>query len=201
LKGVYLEVYDGDFISIRGRSGVGKTTLLRILGLLDNPDRCRVRVFGRDCRSLSDRDRADIRLRYIGFVYQFFNLIPTLTVLENVELPLALSGVGWRGRRARAMELLEYFDLSHLAYRMPNTLSGGERQRVAIVRALVNNPRLVLADEPTSSLDDENARLVLNLLEEANRMGATVVVTTTDLSEKMPSDRDYILRDGVLVRM
>ena len=84
---------------------------------------------------------------------------------------------------------------------MPNTLSGGERQRVAIVRALVNNPRLVLADEPTSSLDDENARLVLNLLEEANRMGATVVVTTTDLSEKMPSDRDYILRDGVLVRM
>ncbi|MEM2887758.1 MAG: ATP-binding cassette domain-containing protein, partial [Candidatus Bathyarchaeia archaeon] len=108
---------------------------------------------------------------------------------------------GWRGRRARAMELLEYFDLSHLACNLAKTLSGGERQRVAIVRALVNNPRLVLADEPTSSLDDENARLVLNLLEEANRMGATVVVTTTDLSEKMPSDRDYILRDGVLVRM
>lgn len=201
MKGVYLEVYEGDFISIRGRSGVGKTTLLKLIGLLDKPDRGVVRVFGRDCGSLSDRERADIRLRYIGFVYQFFNLIPTLTVLENVELPLALSGVGRRERRARAMKLLEYFDLSHLAYRMPSTLSGGEKQRIAIVRALVNNPRLILADEPTSSLDDENSRLVLNLLEEANRMGATIIVTTTDLTERIPSDRDYMLRDGVLVRI
>lgn len=166
--------------------------------MLEQPDRGRVIVFGRGYESLSDRERSDIRLHRIGFVYQFFNLIPTLTVLENVELPLALAGVGRGGRRSRAIELLDRFDLSHLAYRMPSTLSGGERQRIAIVRALANNPKLILADEPTSSLDDENTELVLNLLKDANRMGSTIVLTTTDLDEEIPSSRDYILRDGVL---
>ncbi|MCS7113559.1 MAG: ATP-binding cassette domain-containing protein [Nitrososphaerota archaeon] len=198
LRGVCLEVREGDFISIRGKSGVGKTTLLKLLGLLEEPDRGRVIVFGRDYESLSDRERSDIRLHRIGFVYQFFNLIASLTVLENVELPLALAGVGRGERRARAIELLDRFDLTHLAYRMPSTLSGGEKQRIAIVRALANNPKLILADEPTSSLDEENTRLVLNLLEDANRMGAAIVITTTDLSERIPSDRDYVLRDGTL---
>lgn len=198
LRGVCLEVREGDFISIRGKSGVGKTTLLKLLGLLEEPDRGRVIVFGRDYESLSDRERSDIRLHRIGFVYQFFNLITSLTVLENVELPLALAGVSRGERRARAIELLDRFDLTHLAYRMPSTLSGGEKQRIAIVRALANNPKLILADEPTSSLDEENTRLVLNLLEDANRMGAAIVITTTDLSERIPSDRDYVLRDGTL---
>ncbi|MCX8161710.1 MAG: ATP-binding cassette domain-containing protein [Candidatus Bathyarchaeota archaeon] len=198
LRGVCLEVREGDFISIRGKSGVGKTTLLKLLGLLEEPGRGRVIVFGRDYESLSDRERSDIRLHRIGFVYQFFNLIASLTVLENVELPLALAGVGRGERRARAIELLDRFDLTHLAYRMPSTLSGGEKQRIAIVRALANNPKLILADEPTSSLDEENTRLVLNLLEDANRMGAAIVITTTDLSERIPSDRDYVLRDGTL---
>lgn len=198
LRGIHLEIYEDDFISIRGKSGVGKTTLLKLLGLLEKPDRGRIIVFGKDYESLSDRERSDIRLHRIGFIYQFFNLIPTLTVLENIELPLALAGIGRSERRVRAMKLLDRFNLSHLAYRMPTTLSGGERQRIAVIRALANNPKLILADEPTSSLDDENTEIVLNLLKDVNRMGTAIVITTTDISENIPSTRDYILRDGVL---
>jgi putative ABC transport system ATP-binding protein len=137
---------------------------------------------------------------YIGFIFQFFNLIPSLTVLENVELPLALAGVGWRERRKRALDLLEYFGLAGLAWRFPNTLSGGERQRVAIIRALSNSPKIILADEPTSSIDDENSQLLMNLLTEINRgRKVTIILTTTDLYEKLPADRSFLLREGQLI--
>ncbi|MEM0336277.1 MAG: ABC transporter ATP-binding protein [Thermofilum sp.] len=202
LRGVDLVVGEGEFVSIRGKSGVGKTTLLKIIGLLEPPDKGDVRLFGRSVNGLGDSERSRIRLYQVGFVFQFFNLIPSLTVLENIELPLALAGVGKKERRERAMELLRYFSLEELAGRFPDTLSGGERQRIAVVRALANNPRVVLADEPTSSLDEENSRLVVELLKKVNReRGVAVVVTTTDLYEKLPTHRDYLLRDGRLYEM
>jgi putative ABC transport system ATP-binding protein len=200
LRGVDLSVREGDFVSIRGRSGAGKTTLLKIMGLLEVPDRGEVKLLGRDVGKLGDGERSEARLRYIGFVFQFFNLIPSLTVLENVELPLALAGVKRGERRRRALELLERFSLTHLADRFPETLSGGERQRVAIIRALANDPRIVLADEPTSSLDDENSKLVMDLLAEVNaERRVAIVLTTTDLYERLPTNRDLVLKDGRLI--
>lgn len=200
LRGVDLSVKEGDFVSIRGKSGAGKTTLLKIVGLLETPSKGEVRLLGRDVSKLSDGERSEARLRYIGFVFQFFNLIPSLTVLENVELPLALAGVGKRERRRRALELLECFGLTHLVDRFPEALSGGERQRVAIIRALANDPRIVLADEPTSSLDDENSKLVMDLLAEVNaERRVAIVLTTTDLYERLPTNRDFVLKDGRLI--
>ena len=200
LRGVDLSVREGDFVSIRGRSGAGKTTLLKIMGLLEVPDRGEVRLLGRDVGKWDDGERSEARLRYVGFVFQFFNLIPSLTVLENVELPLALAGVKRGERRRRALELLERFSLTHLADRFPETLSGGERQRVAIIRALANDPRIVLADEPTSSLDDENSKLVMDLLAEINaERRVAIVLTTTDLYERLPTNRDLVLKDGRLI--
>jgi putative ABC transport system ATP-binding protein len=202
LRGVDLVVEEGDFVSIRGKSGVGKTTLLKIMGLLEAPDRGEVKLFGRDVSELSDDERSELRLHCIGFVFQFFNLIPSLTVFENIELPLALAGVKRRERRRRALELLERFGLTALADRFPETLSGGERQRVAIMRALVNNPRVILADEPTSSLDDESSKLVLDLLAEINaQKKVAIVLTTTDLYERLPANRDFVLKDGRLVEL
>ena len=202
LKGINLRVEEGEFISIRGKSGVGKTTLLKIIGLLEPLDRGRIKILGRDASELNDDEKSYIRLKGIGFIFQFFNLIPTLTVIENIELPLALLGVNKFRRKKRALELLDYFDLKYLAYRFPTTLSGGERQRVAIIRALVNNPRIILADEPTTSLDDENTRLVHELLEKINKeRNITIIMTTTDLYEKLPTHRDYILKDGRLYEL
>ncbi|MEM2045831.1 MAG: ATP-binding cassette domain-containing protein, partial [Candidatus Bathyarchaeia archaeon] len=135
----------------------------------------------------------------IGFIFQFFNLIPTLTVLENIELPLALAGVKKQERIKRAQELLQYFELSNLAQRFPETLSGGEKQRIAVIRALINNPKIILADEPTSSIDEENSNLLINLLKKINtEKNVTILLTTTDLYEKLPTTRDYILKDGRL---
>jgi putative ABC transport system ATP-binding protein len=201
LRGVDLAAEEGDFISIRGKSGAGKTTLLKIIGLLDAPDKGEVKIFGRSVNGLSDNERSELRLRYIGFIFQFFNLIPSLTVLENVELPLALAGVGWRERRQRALGLLEYFGLAGLAGRFPDTLSGGERQRVAIVRALANSPKIILADEPTSSIDDENSKLLMNLLTKISReRRVTIILTTTDLYEELPANRDLLLKEGRLIK-
>lgn len=200
LRGVNLRVKEGDFIAIRGKSGVGKTTLLRIMALLELSDGGDVRFFGRLASALSDDERSELRLRYIGFIFQLFNLIPSLTVLENIEVPMALAGICRRERRRRALELLEYFGLTGLANRFPNTLSGGERQRIAIIRALTNNPKVILADEPTSSLDDENSELTVELLAKINReKKVAIVMTTTDLYEKLPSTRNYILKEGHLI--
>lgn len=199
LKGVSLKVGEGEFVAIRGRSGAGKTTLLKIIGLLEPPDKGEVKLFGRPVNKLNDGEKSSIRLHKIGFVFQFFNLIPSLTVLENIELPLALAGVGKNERRRRAYKLLEYFGLTDLASRFPETLSGGERQRIAVIRALANSPKLILADEPTSSLDDENSSMLMELLSRINREdGVTIILTTTDLYEDIPSDKDYMLKDGRL---
>jgi putative ABC transport system ATP-binding protein len=202
LKNINLTVKEGDFISIRGKSGVGKTTLLKIIGLLEMPDKGEVKLLGRKVNGLSDDEKSELRLHKIGFVFQFFNLIPSLTVLENIELPLALAGIDKHKRRQRAHELLEYFGLTSLEGRFPETLSGGERQRIAIIRALVNNPKIILADEPTSSIDDENSQLLMDLLNKINKeRKVTIIMTTTDLYEKLPTNRDFILKDGHIIEL
>lgn len=199
LKGVELAVEQGQFISIRGKSGMGKTTLLKIIGLLEPYDTGELRLLGRDIDGLGDNQKSGIRLNQIGFVFQFFNLISSLSVSENIELPLALAGIKKGERKQRANELLKYFDLTGLSERFPESLSGGERQRIAVIRALAKNPAIILADEPTSSLDEENSNLLMDLLAAVNRdKKVTVVLTTTDQYEKLPVTRDYLLKDGYI---
>jgi ABC-type lipoprotein export system ATPase subunit len=199
LKSIDLTIREGEFVSIRGKSGAGKTNLFKILGLLQIPTHGTVTYLGQDTRTLKDDQKASLRLHQFGLVFQFFNLLPTLSVMENIELPMALAGVKKPQRRARATELLRYFGLELLAGRSPESLSGGERQRVALIRALVNRPRVLLADEPTSSLDDENSGLVWDMLGRINREeGVTVVATSTDLYEKARLGVAYVLRNGVL---
>jgi putative ABC transport system ATP-binding protein len=151
---------------------------------------------------LKDDELSDMRLHHIGFVFQFFNLIPSLTVLENIELPLALAGKKKNERKERAIQLLRYFELEHLSERYPENLSGGERQRTAVIRALTNNPDIILADEPLSSLDDENTELLMNLLKKINEdHNVTIVMTTTDLYGKLPTTADYFLRNGTIIEV
>jgi ABC-type lipoprotein export system ATPase subunit len=201
LKSLDLTVNQGEFILIRGKSGAGKTNLFKIIGLLELPTKGTVELFGKNIHALSEDEKASLRLHQLGLVFQFFNLLSSLTVMENIELPMALAGLKKHVRRERAFELLRYFGLTGLAERFPESLSGGERQRVAVIRALVNRPKLLLADEPTSSLDDENSQLLMDMLYKINREDkVTVIVTTTDLYEKLPSMNDYILKSGVLQR-
>ena len=197
LKNVSLRIGEGEFVSVRGKSGAGKTTLLKILGLLEEADEGEVNILGQTISRLNDEQKSFIRLHSIGFIFQFFNLIPTLTVIENIELPLALAGKSKKERRERAIELLKHFNLANLAQRFPETLSGGERQRIATIRALANNPKIILADEPTSNLDDENSKLLIELLKSINReKKVTIILTTTDLYEKLPTNKDFMLKDG-----
>jgi len=202
LKNVSLQIGEGEFVSVRGKSGAGKTTLLKILGLLEEADEGEVNILGQTISRLNDEQKSFIRLHFIGFIFQFFNLIPTLTVIENIELPLALAGKGKKERRERAIELLKHFNLANLAQRFPETLSGGERQRIATIRALANNPKIILADEPTSNLDDENSKLLIELLKSINReKKVTIILTTTDLYEKLPTNKDFMLKDGCIHEM
>ncbi|MEM0358310.1 MAG: ABC transporter ATP-binding protein [Candidatus Bathyarchaeia archaeon] len=199
MKGLNLTVKKGEFVSIRGKSGSGKTTLLKIIGMLEAPDQGEVKILGRSIHTLSDDEKSEMRVQNIGFIFQFFNLIPSLTVLENIELPQALAGIKKPDRQRRALKLLEYFGLTNLSKRFPDTLSGGEKQRIAIIRALANNPKIILADEPTSSIDDENTQLVMEILNKINKeWKVTIILTTTDLYEKLPTTRDYLLKEGRL---
>lgn len=198
LREVSLRLREGEFISIRGKSGVGKTTLLKIIGAMEKPTKGSVKIMGLEPYKLPDPERSRLRLR-IGYVFQLFNLIPHLTALENVELPLAIQGVLKRERRLRALEALKRLGVENLQDRLTKELSGGEKQRIAVARALVNKPRLILADEPTSNLDPENTEIILDiLLEECRRRKASIIITTTDPYEKLPTHRDYILKNGSL---
>jgi putative ABC transport system ATP-binding protein len=195
LDGVDLEVTPGEFVALEGPSGSGKTTLLQLLGALDRPSAGQVVFDGRDLATLGDGDLAELRLRSFGFVFQQFNLIPTLTAVENVEAKLAPVG----GERARALELLDEVGLSHRADHLPAHLSGGEQQRVAIARALSVEPRVVLADEPTGNLDTATGGEIVDLLAGlAAEHGSTVIVATHDPALAARAPRRVRLRDGRL---
>jgi putative ABC transport system ATP-binding protein len=197
LDGVDLAVKDGESVALVGRSGSGKSTLLHLAGGLDRPDEGVVRLRGRDIAGLSIGERARLRRQEIGFIFQFFHLVPGLTVAENVELPLLLDGR--RDRAGRIPELLERLGLGHRGSHHPSQLSGGEMQRTAIARALVAGPTLVLADEPTGNLDSASGEVILDLLVEVvTQAGCALVLVTHDENAARRADRAVHLRDGRL---
>ena len=197
LRGVNLTIEEGEFTAIVGPSGSGKTTMLQLMGCLDRPTGGRIQVNGRDVTQLGPNKRADLRKASIGFVFQFFALIPGLTAYENVELPLLLSGVKKAVRRARANELLEAVGLTDRARHRPDQMSGGEQQRVAIARALSTHPVLVLADEPTANLDTENGRQIMEIMQRLNQQTGTTFVFATHDPRVIPFARRVIeVRDG-----
>jgi putative ABC transport system ATP-binding protein len=200
LRDVDLSIRRGEFAVVHGRSGSGKSTLLNLIGGIDTPTAGEVVVDGVCLTHLAERERTLFRRRHIGFVFQFYNLIPTLTVEENLLLPLELNGRGGRAARAGALALLDHVGLGARAKSFPDRLSGGEQQRVAVARALVHDPLLVLADEPTGNLDAEAARQVLDLLERlTRRIGKTLVMVTHSGDALALADSVYTIHDGRLV--
>ncbi len=198
LAGVSLEIEQGDFVSIMGPSGGGKTTFLNCLGGLDTPDSGEIYLKDRLMNRMSDGELTELRRKEIGFIFQFFNLMPTLTVCENVELPLLLNHSA-KTQNKQVHALLDYVGLLHRARSFPAELSGGEMQRVAIARALVNHPSIVLADEPTGNLDSENGIKILELMKKASvDFSATVVMATHNAQIASYGNRHYELRDGLL---
>ncbi len=198
LRGVDLEVSGGDFVAVMGPSGSGKTTLLHILGCLDRPSAGHYRLAGRDVTELSDRALSRIRARDIGFVFQTFNLIPSLTLQENVALPFAYAGGG--AFRERVRQAMAQVGLSERRDHRPAALSGGEMQRAAIARALAIGPRLILADEPTGNLDTDTTRDILDLFAYMHAGGATIIMVTHDRDVAAVARRRVLLTDGLLVR-
>ena len=201
LDDVDLDVKQGDFIAIAGPSGSGKSTLLHLLGLIDSPTGGDLRVRGQLAQGLGREQRASLRLRTLGFVFQAFNLLPMLTARQNVELAMALAGAGRRERRKRATGLLEQVGLGKRMNHRPAQLSGGERQRVAIARALANEPDVVLADEPTGNLDSRTGREIFDLLERLNAAGQTIVMVTHNLELARRAKRLFEMRDGRIVEV
>ncbi len=200
LRGVDLNIRDGEFTALVGPSGSGKTTLLQLIGLLDQPTSGRVFINGKDATDLNRDQRADLRRASIGFIFQFFALIPTLTAYENIELPLLLNGVKPADRRARVNEMLEAVGLTDRAHHRPDQLSGGQQQRVAVARALSVRPSVVLADEPTANLDTENGRQVMEIMQRLNRdTRTTFVFATHDPRVIKFAKRVVTLRDGLVV--
>jgi putative ABC transport system ATP-binding protein len=199
LADVHLEIRPGEYIAIAGPSGCGKTTLLSILGLLDTPTEGKYTLSSEDVSNLSAADRARIRNRQIGFIFQAFNLIGDLTVYENVELPLTYRGMSSAERKKRVTEALERVGMSHRMKHYPSQLSGGQQQRVAVARAVAGDPAILLADEPTGNLDSTNGEAVMELLRELHRGGATICMVTHDPRYAAHADRGIHLFDGRVV--
>ncbi|HYG57184.1 MAG TPA: ABC transporter ATP-binding protein [Symbiobacteriaceae bacterium] len=198
LQGVSLAVAQGDFVALVGPSGSGKSSLLHLIGAMDTPTRGAVTLAGEDLGRLRGSQLTALRLRKVGFVFQTFNLMPTLTALENVALPVQLAGAGTRQARERARELLTQVGLADRAGHLPAQLSGGQKQRVAIARALANDPALILADEPTGALDTANGEAIMALLEELNRHGRTIMMVTHNEDLASRAGRVLRMRDGRL---
>jgi putative ABC transport system ATP-binding protein len=200
LDDVTLDIELGEFISIIGPSGSGKSTLMHILGCLDSPSKGTLKLDGTLIQDASAAQLARIRNQKIGFVFQFFNLLPKLNVLQNVELPMIYSGVSSRERRERAMNALKMVDLENRSKHRPMQLSGGQQQRVAIGRALVNNPKIVFADEPTGNLDSHTGEAILNLFRKLSQEGRTIALVTHDPEIAAVTPRRIEIRDGKIAR-
>jgi len=199
LRGVDLTIGEGEFTTLVGPSGSGKTTLLQLIGCLDMPTSGKVFINGREATTMNRNQRADLRKGTIGFIFQFFALVPTLTAYENVELPLLL--MGDKNHKTRVMELLDAVDLSDRAGHRPDQLSGGQQQRVAVARALATNPKLILADEPTANLDTENGSQVMEIMAKLNKeTGVTFVFATHDPRVIKYATRVVTLQDGLITK-
>ncbi|HLP07543.1 MAG TPA: ABC transporter ATP-binding protein [Opitutaceae bacterium] len=199
LSGIHLDIFKGEFVSIAGPSGCGKSTLLSILGLLDSPSDGKYLLNSTPVENLTLAERARIRNREIGFIFQSFNLIGDLTVFENVELPLTYRGMPATERKQRATAALERVGMGHRAKHLPSQLSGGQQQRVAVARALAGSPSVLLADEPTGNLDSKNGDAVMELLRDLHRAGSTIVMVTHDNRFARSADRTVHLFDGRIV--
>jgi lipoprotein-releasing system ATP-binding protein len=199
LKDIDLTIQKGEIVSIVGPSGAGKTTLLQIIGTLDRPDTGSVIIDGIDTTTLSQKKLSDFRNRHIGFVFQFHQLLPEFTAIENIMIPAYIAGVNTKEARHRAEELLQFMGLSDRAKHKPNELSGGEKQRVAVARALINNPDVILADEPSGSLDSKNKEELHQLFFDLrDKYGQTFVIVTHDEGLASITDRTIHMRDGIL---
>ena len=196
LKGIDLDIEAGEFIALMGPSGSGKSTLMNIVGCLDRPSGGRFTLLGQDISRTSDEKLARIRREELGFIFQTFNLIGRISVLKNVEIPMMLSGVARERRRARALQLLESVSIAHRSEFSPSNISGGERQRVAIARALANDPKIIIADEPTGNLDLKNSEEVMKILSNLNRDGRTIIMVTHNPEITGNCSRVIRLRDG-----
>lgn len=200
LNGINLDIKRGEFAALMGPSGSGKSTLMNILGCLDRPTVGSYELEGKEVAHLSDDELAVMRNKHIGFVFQNFNLLSRISSLENVALPLVYAGVGASERRKRAQEVLEAVGLGDRAKHLPNELSGGQRQRVAIARALVNNPEIIMADEPTGNLDTKSTKEIMEIFQEMHGRGKTIILVTHEPEIAVCANRQLLVRDGVITR-
>ena len=199
LKNISFKVDKGEFLAIMGSSGSGKSTMMNILGCLDNQYEGRYILDGIDISKSTENELSEIRNKKIGFIFQSFNLLPRLTALENVELPLVYASIPKEERHKRANELLEMVGLKDRTHHRPNELSGGQRQRVAIARALVNDPSIILADEPTGNLDSKSEGEIIEILQKLNKMGKTIVIVTHEPSIGEIAERKIVFKDGEII--
>ena len=200
LAGINLDIRQGEFAALMGPSGSGKSTLMNILGCLDRPSVGSYKLDGKEVANLSDDELAVTRNKYIGFVFQNFNLLNTISSLDNVALPLVYAGISKKERAERAMHYLDMVGLSDRADHMPNELSGGQKQRVAIARALVNDPQIIMADEPTGNLDTKSTKEILDIFENMHKMGRTIILVTHEPDVAMGASRQLLVRDGLITR-
>jgi len=199
LKGVDLAISKGEFTAIMGPSGSGKSTFMNILGCLDRMDSGKYILNGQDVSHLTDNELARVRNKEIGFVFQAFNLLPRMTILENVELPMVYAGVPQKDRRERALVALKKVGLSDRVKHRPNEISGGQKQRVAIARAIVNQPNVIMADEPTGNLDTKSSIEIMKIFEDLNKEGATIIMVTHEQDIALHAKRIVKFRDGEII--